>query len=129
MKRRKQQAQARELRREEVSIVGEADYIVARATAGEARVVSLPPLVFFSTVTGDAWMLDAEDHIALCLAVEGGRQPAVITETALRFAIEWGGTFRIEGDVLVFADNLGRSRTIVGYPTQEIAAALERARA
>lgn len=129
MKRRRRRTQARQLGREDFSVVGEADYIVARAVAGEARVVSLPPLVFVSTGTGDAWLLDADDSLALCLALEGTRLPVTITETPERFAIEWTGTFRIEGDMMIFSDNLGRPRTIIEDPTRQIAAALERARA
>jgi hypothetical protein len=128
MKRRKGRLQTREVRWEEVSIAGEADYIVARAMAEDARVVSLQPLVFFSTATGDAWVLDAEDSLALPLAAAGTRLPFAITETPERFAIEWAGSFRIEGELMIFADNAGRSRTIIGYPTREIAAALARAR-
>lgn len=128
MKRRKGWSQTREVRREEVSIGAEADYIVARAMAEDARIVSLPPLVFFSTTTGDAWVLDAEDSLALPLAAVGTRLPFAITETPERFAIEWAGTFRIEGELMTFADNAGRLRTIIGYPTREIAAALARAR-
>jgi len=90
--------------------------------AEDARVVSLQPLVLFSTATGDAWMLDAEDSLALPLAAEGTRLPFVITETPERFAIEWAG------ELMIFADNAGRLRTIIGYPTREIAAALARAR-
>jgi hypothetical protein len=128
MKRRKGRLQTREVRREELSIAGEADYIVARAMAEDARVVSLQPLVLFSTATGDAWMLDAEDSLALPLAAAGTRLPFVITETPERFAIEWAGSFRIEGELMIFADKAGRLRTIIGYPTREIAAALARAR-
>ncbi len=128
MKRRKARLQTRELRREEMSIAGEADYIGARAMAEDARVVSLPPLVFFSTETGDAWVLEAEDNLALQLAAAGTRLPFSITETAERFAIQWAGTFRIEGDLMTFAENAGRLRTIIGYPTREIAAALAGAR-
>lgn len=127
MKRGKGRLETREVRWEEVSITGEADYIVARAMAEDARVVSVGPLVFFSTATGDAWVLDAADNLALQLAA-GTRLPFAITETSERFAIEWAGTFRIEGDLMTFADNAGRLRTIVGYPTHEIAAALARAR-
>jgi hypothetical protein len=86
-----------ELRREDVSIAREADYIVARAIAEDAGVVSLGPLVFFSTATGDAWVLDAEDNLALQLAAAGTRGPVAITETRERFAIEWAGTFEIAG--------------------------------
>ena len=55
-------------------------------------------LVFFSTATGDAWLLDADDSLALCLAVEGKRQPVKIDETPEQFAIEWEGTFEIDGE-------------------------------
>ena len=106
----------------------EAEYIGARAMAEDARVVSLPPLVFFSTTTGDAWMLDAEDSLALQLVAAKTRLPVAITETPERFAIEWPGTFRIEGDAMIFTAKAGRVRTIVGYPTEQIVEALARAR-
>jgi hypothetical protein len=128
VKRRKGRLRTRELRGGEVSIAGEADYIVARAMAGDARVVTIQPLVFFSTETGDAWLLDAEDSFALPLAAAGTRLPVTITETPARFAIEWPATFRIEGEVMVFVEKTGRVRTIIGYPTRGIAQALERAR-
>ncbi|MBI2526119.1 MAG: hypothetical protein HYY95_25720 [Candidatus Rokubacteria bacterium] len=128
MNRRKDRLQTREVRWEEVSITGEAEYIIARAIAEDARIVSLPPLVFFSTTTGDAWILDAEDGLAVQLAAAKTRLPFTITETPERFAIEWPGTFRIDGGTMIFADKAGRVRTIVGYPTQQIVAALARAR-
>ncbi len=68
MKRRRSRLLSRECRWEEGSLTQEADYIVARAMAEDARVVSLGPLIFFSTATGDAWALDAEDNLALPLA-------------------------------------------------------------
>jgi hypothetical protein len=128
LKRRKRLLHTREVRWEEASIAGEADYVVVRAMAGDARVVSLGPLVFFSTATGDAWVLDAEDNLALQLAAAGTRLSFAITETGERFAIEWAGTFRIEGDLMTFAERAGKLRAIMGYPTREIAAALARAR-
>ncbi len=128
MKRRRSRLQSREVRWEEVSITKEADYIVARAMAEDARVVSLGPLIFFSTATGDAWAFDAEENLALQMAAARTRLAFTISETAERFAIEWAGTFRIEGDVMTFAHNTGGSRTIIGYPSREIVAALARAR-
>jgi len=128
VKRPRSRLQTREVPWEEVSIAREADYIIARALAEDARVVSLGPLVFFSTETGDAWVLDSEDNLALQLAAAGTRLPFAITETRERFAIEWAGTFRIEGDLMIFAEKAGRLRTIMGYPTREIAAALARVR-
>jgi len=129
VKRRRGRLQTRETSLEEVSVTRETDYIVGRAIAGDSRVVSLQPLVFFSTPTGDAWMLDAEDSLALPLAAAGARLPFSITETTDRFAIEWAGRFRIDGERMIFVDNAATVRTIIGYPTREIAAALARARA
>ena len=126
MKRRTGRLQTRGIRWEDVSIAGEGNYIVARAMAGDARVVSLQALVFFSTAS--VWVLDAEDSLALPLAAAGTRLPFAITETRERIAIKWAGRFRIEGEHMIFADNAGTLRTIIGYPTRDIAAALERAR-
>jgi hypothetical protein len=113
---------------EQLSITGEAEYIVARAMAKEGRIVTLGVLVFFSTSTGDAWLLDADDSLALRLAVEGKRQPVTIYETPKQFGIEWEGTFQIDGDVMVFVDREGKSLILLGYPTREIATAVSRAR-
>jgi hypothetical protein len=127
VKRRRDRLQTREVRWEDVSITGEADYVVARAMVEDARIVSLRPLVFFSTTTGDAWVLDAEDSLALPLAAAKTRLPFTITETPERFAIDWAGTFQIDSETMIFTDKAGRVRRIIGYPTQEIAAVLSRA--
>jgi hypothetical protein len=46
-----------QLTREQINIRSEVEYIVRRAAERDARVVTLGTLVFFSTETGDAWML------------------------------------------------------------------------
>jgi hypothetical protein len=68
-------------------VLREVDYIVARAAESDARVVTLGQLVLFSTQSGDAWLLDPEDHLALRLATDGGHLPVQIVETATRLAI------------------------------------------
>lgn len=69
---RASKTQHRILNREQISISREAEYIISRAKEYDSRVVSSGPLVFFSSETGDAWMIDPEDHFALCLA-QGGK--------------------------------------------------------
>ena len=128
MKRRKGKLQSREVRAHDLSIAGEANYVVARAMAKECCVVSLAPLVFFSTMTGDAWVLDANDNSALQLAAAGERLPFAISETSEHFAIEWPATFRFEGERMLVRDDAGGARTIIGYPSREITAAMARAR-
>jgi hypothetical protein len=96
--------------------------VAAAATRTATKIVSLPPLVFFATPTGDAWMLDPEDGLALCLARDGDSMQARIEERPEKYAIEWTSDYRIEGEVFVATDrNSGRVTRIAGYPVAEIA--------
>jgi hypothetical protein len=111
----------RVLSREEVSIAGEVSSIIRLAQEQESRVVTLGPLVFFSTETGDAWMLDPEDGLALCLAREGEPLPVEIRETAETFAIGWNSQYLIRDGLFVVRTSDGRETAIYGYPTDQIA--------
>jgi hypothetical protein len=114
------------LDREQMRITDEANYIIRRAQDNDARVVTLGPLILFSTETGDAWMLDPEDGLALCLARAGEAQPFTITETSANFSIEWKASYQIDGDVFIVTEWAGRTRSILGYPTAEILRATRR---
>ena len=63
--------------------------------------VTLGSLIFFSTDNGDAWVLDFDDRLALCLALEGKAQPYRIVETDTRFAIEWNAKYASAFDSLL----------------------------
>src|ERR1700682_2403050 len=106
-------------------VLREVDYIVARAAQFDSRVVTLGQLVFFSTATSDAWMLDPEDGLALKLAEAGDRKPAQIVETPNRFAIEWTASYRLDGEAFVTMDESGQ-RVILGYPVEDVAVAQRR---
>jgi len=80
------------------SIAAESKHIVVCARRGSVHIVSLGPLVFFSTRSGDAWMLDPEDALARPLARGGEALPAGILETATKFAVEWTHSYAIEGN-------------------------------
>jgi hypothetical protein len=108
-------------------VLREVDYIVARAAQFDSRVVTLGQLVFFSTSSGDAWVLDPEDGLALKLAEAGDRKPVKIVETASRYAIEWTASYRFDGEAFVTIDGSGQ-RVIFGYPVQEVALAQQRIR-
>ena len=100
----------------------EIKYIQRRAAQYDARFVSVGPLVFFSTETGDAWMLDPSDQLAARLAREGDPEPIAFQETDTNFAIGWKGNYHIEGRAFVYADReAARIITILGYPTANIA--------
>ena len=109
---------------EQINIRREVDYIVRRAAERDARIVTLGSLVFFSTESGDAWLLDPSDQLALCLARDGDPQPVNIIGSVGRFAIDWEMTYQIDGDRFIVVDQWGQSRTIIGYPIRQIAHAI-----
>jgi len=104
-------------------LAGEVRSIQRRAAAYDSRIVTVGPVVLFSTETGDAWVLDPADHVAMQVAREGAPLPVQIEETDAGFTIGWGGLYRIEGHAFVYVAEDSRTiRTILGYPTRLIAA-------
>ena len=114
------QVQIQILDSKQVNITGEIDYIIVQAENGKARIVTIGSLVLFSTETGDAWMLDPEDGLALCLARGGERESFTVTETSKNFVIAWQANYRIEGEKFIVLERSGRTRAIFGYPTKKI---------
>src|SRR5258708_11729895 len=56
-------------------LADEIRYIPRRAAEHDGRVVTFGQLTLFSTETGDAWIIDRDDHLALRLACQGDPQP------------------------------------------------------
>jgi hypothetical protein len=55
------------------------------------------------------------------LARDGKAEPIQIVETAAAFAIEWKGSYRINGPAFVYSDrDTGRVIIILGYPTDKL---------
>ena len=99
----------------------EVRYIQRRAAQCDAPIVTIGPLLLFSTETGDAWMLDPSDQLATPIARDGDALSVHIGDTDTKFAVGWKGIYRIDGAAFVFQDNdSGNIRTILGYPTQRI---------
>ena len=114
--------------RESLNLAKEVRTIQRRAADQDGRIVSIGPLVFFSTNTGDAWMLEPEDHLAVRLARGGDPLPVLIEETEDRFAIGWQGRFHFDGDAFVYEDNeSGRLTAIRGYPVKQLQRAISAA--
>lgn len=106
----------------DVHLADEVRYIQCRASEQDSRIVTIGPLLLFSTDSGDAWVLDPADHLATRVAEAGDPRPACIEETEKSFAIGWQGRYEIIGSAFVFSDNeSGRVTTILGYPTRRIA--------
>lgn len=100
----------------------EIDYIQGRAAERDGRLVTVGPLVLFSTETGDAWLLDPADRLAARVARDGDPEELYFEETDASFAIGWKGNYQIEGDAFVFIDRENaRVTTILGYPTRRLA--------
>jgi hypothetical protein len=86
---------------EQLPLAQEIKSIQRRAAAYDARFVTVGQLVFFSTETGDAWMLDPSDQLAARLARDGDPEPIEFQETDTNFAIGWKGNYHIEGRAFV----------------------------
>jgi len=106
----------------EFRLAEEIDYIQDRAAQRDSRLVTVGPLVLFSTETGDAWLLDPADHLAARVARDGDPEELYFEETDSSFAIGWKGNYQIDGDAFVFIDrNTARLTSILGYPTLQLA--------
>jgi hypothetical protein len=112
--------QGRHSSRVQMNVAAEASHIQGLAAQHESRVVTLGPLVFFSTESGDAWVLDPGDRLARRLAQDGDPLPSRIIETPKRLTIEWDMTYRIVGNAFICVDSEGRERVIVGSPVAAI---------
>ena len=95
--------------------------ITRRAANHDGRIVTIGQLTLFSSETGDAWIIDRDDHLALRLASQGDPEPFHIEETETSFAIDWKGHYRIEGAAFVYTDrDTGRTTTVIGHPTDKL---------
>jgi hypothetical protein len=102
-------------------LADEVRYIQRRAAEHDGRIVAVGQLVLFSTATGDAWLLDRSDLLAVRLARDGASEPVHIEDTDTAFAIGWTGRYRIDGPAFVYSDRQsGRVVTILGYPTDKL---------
>ena len=102
-------------------LIDEVRYIQERAAEQDSRVITLPQWLLFSTQTGDAWLLEPADHLAVPLARDGDPLPVYIEETDKNFTIGWTGTYSIDGRAFVYSErNSSRVCTMLGYPTRHI---------
>ena len=109
----------RVLARAEIRIREEVDHIVRLAAECNVGVVRLEPLVFFSTRTGDAWLLEPDDGLALPLARDRDPLPVRIFETDERYEIEWTHDYSVAGEMFQVVDRAtGKGTRIAGYPTE-----------
>jgi hypothetical protein len=118
----KRGAEKKRINGKDFLLAEEIEYIRSRAAEHDGRLVTVGPLVLFSTETGDAWLLDPADHLAARVARDGEPEHIHFEETDTNFAIGWKGNYQIDGDAFVFIDtDNARVTTILGYPTRRLA--------
>jgi hypothetical protein len=110
----------------QMSVNNEAKNIVQHARKHDARIVILGMLILFSTESGDAWMLDPTESLALWLARDGDPLSYKIIETATNFVIDWDYQYQIDEEVFTVTSRSGRTSSIVGYPIKHIKSAIGR---
>ena len=105
---------------DESNYTAEARLVQSRAGRGEPSVIRLGDIVFFSTAGGDAWMFDAKDGEAACLARAGRSQAVPIEETDQKLLVAWQADCRIEDDAFTVIERDGSACSFIDYPMEEI---------
>jgi hypothetical protein len=101
-------------------LADEVRYIQRRAAAHDSRIVSVGQLVLFSSESGDAWMLDPSEHLAVRLASDGHPEPIYIEDTETTFTLAWTGRYGIVGPAFLYTDRGSRRvTTMFGYPIRK----------
>lgn len=121
MKKRKTHRPATQVSRGPLDLRQEVAHIQQCARAREIHVVRIAALLFFSTGSGDAWMLDTEDWLARRLVSDGVPIPFEWDETRRNVAVPWDSRWRIDGDRFVVTSPDDRTISFQGYPTKAIA--------
>ena len=130
MKRRKRKHKSsrppkRRVSRGELSVTKEANYIIQCAEKRDGRAIAVGQFVFFSTATGDAWLLEPGEQLALELARNGEKQAFTILETPDTVAIQWQLGYQILDRSFIVISESGHVRTIYNYPIDEIQEMIE----
>ena len=117
------------------SIRDECEAIIAAELRGLAKAVTTsngvacPSFVLFSTGIGDAWLLEPDEALAMCLVWQGKRQAIGLHDDPARLEVEWDCAYELLGDFFnVESDHpIIGTRAIGGYPLHEVRKLLDRA--
>jgi hypothetical protein len=85
-------------------LADEVRYIQRRAAEHDSRIVSIGQVVLFSSESGDAWMLEPSEYLAVRLASDGHPEPIHIEDTETTFTVAWTGQCRIMGPAFLYTD-------------------------
>ena len=129
--RAKKEAYARKIR-ETADVIPVVKKCVAAAQQGRAMSSQAAQFFAFSTVTGQAWLLEANERA--CLHMRDGSAAdflgGAIKETAHQVLVEWTGNYRILEGVFYYdpisLDDVDMPRSYEGFPLAAIQAWLDR---
>src|SRR5271169_2488767 len=88
----------RQVEAQDFNLADEVAYIQRQAKEHMSRIVTIGPVLLFSTQGGDAWLLDPADHLATPLARDGDPLPVTILDAEKTFSVAWRGQYEITGD-------------------------------
>jgi hypothetical protein len=117
------------------SIREECETIIAAELCGQVKAVmtsdgaACPPFVLFSTGVGDAWLLEPDEHLAMCLVWHGERQTIGLNDDPDRMTVEWDCAYELLGDFFSVESQhpvIG-TRAIGGYPLADVRKLLDQA--
>ncbi len=109
--------------------------IISAELRGEAKSLmtsdgmACPPFVLFASGIGDAWLLEPDEQLAMCLVWQGERQTIGLRDDPDRVEVEWDGAYELLGDVFSIESQhpaIG-VRAIGGYPLGDVRPLLDQA--
>ncbi len=112
-----------------ISLAYEIELVQQAAVERKQTFRELGVFILFSTVAGDAWLLEMTDGDGVQLARGGVALTAPIDQNPETIEAEWSHTFAIENREFVITAYEDRSvQVLTDYPTAEINAAMKRIR-
>jgi hypothetical protein len=117
------------------TVRGECEAIASAELRGEATAVmtgpelEVGPFVLFSTGIGDAWLLEPDEQLAMCLVWQGARREIGIKDDPARMEIAWDGEYELLGDFFRITSEHPQigERAIGGYPLEAVRKLIDRA--
>lgn len=110
-----------------ISLIHEIELIQKAALEGKQKIKELGVFILFSTVAGDAWLLEITDSDGVQLVRDGVALDVPIDQSPETIEINWSHIYAIhnrEFEIKAYADR--SVQTLAGYPTREISAAMKR---
>ena len=86
------------------------------------------PLVLFAS-QGEAWLLDPDEQMALCLMFGGQQQDRAFNDSGPEIEIAWDGPYAFDGEAFSVTTEhaLIGTRVIMGYPLAELRRVIDKA--